>query len=97
MAGAAQLQEFVGANTRRLREHHGWNQETLAQSVGTSARHLRDIESGNVNMTLETLALLAKALSVEAVELLRPARVTRRGPGRPKKKRTTKTESSRSR
>ena len=95
MAGAAQLKEFVGANTRRLREQHGWPQEMLAQEVGTSTRHLRDIETGKVNMTLETLALIARALRVDAIELLHPAKVHRRGPGRPKKKRTVSGSNSR--
>lgn len=83
MAGD-ELRSFVAANVRQLRERRGQSQQDVADEVGVSPRYYRDIEAGVVNLTLETLARLARAVDVEAMELLRPARLKKRGPGRPK-------------
>lgn len=86
MAGAADLRSYVGANTRRSREQLGISQQAAAELVGVSPRYFRDIEAGRVNLTLVTLGLLARALEVPAHQLLRPAQLVQRGPGRPKAK-----------
>ena len=84
MAVERDLRSFVGANARRYRERAGLNQEQAADLMGVSPRYFRSVEAGQVNLTLGTLELLARALRVEAHQLLRPARLERRGPGRPR-------------
>ncbi len=86
MAVGADLRNYVAANARTYRERRGQTQEETAELAGVSPRYYSDLEAGRVNMTLETLRRLSSALSVEASELLRPARLRRRGPGRPVKR-----------
>lgn len=83
----AALKKYVAANARRLRERIELTQDGAAQRIGVSPRYYRDIEGGRVNLTLNTLGLLANALGVEAHRLLRPATLVLRGRGRPKKRR----------
>lgn len=82
----AALKKYVGANARRFREKSELTQEKAAAKIGVSPRYYRDIELGQVNLTLVTLGLVADALGVEARQLLRPAQIQRRGPGRPKRR-----------
>ena len=80
------LQGYVGMNARRLRERLGLPQDKLAASVGMSPSRYRAVEGGRVNLTLATLVRIADRLGVPADLLLRPTRIVRRGPGRPKKR-----------
>ncbi len=84
MPAAVDIRHYVAANARRLREARGQNQQDAADLMGVSPRRYREIEAGLVNLTLRSLGALSKALDVEPMELLRPARLKKRGPGRPK-------------
>jgi len=74
---------FIGSHVRRLREFWAISQQDLADSIQTTTRYVQHIESGTVNVTVETLVRLAKRLSVEPAELLFPCEITKPKPGRP--------------
>ena len=63
---------MVGRNLLRLRQARGLSQERLALVTGYSRQYLSGIESGRRNPTVEVLDVLAAALGVAAVDLLRP-------------------------
>ncbi|MGJ4880283.1 helix-turn-helix domain-containing protein [Bradyrhizobium sp. HKCCYLRH1065] len=68
-SSANNLLRRVGSNVRALRERRSLTQDYLAFTAGLATRHLQKIEAGQVNLTLRTMARLAKALNVD-VELL---------------------------
>ena len=61
---------FLARNVYRLRIQHGLTQEDLAHRVGTKQPRIAEIERGDANPRLETLAKLARALEVEIDALL---------------------------
>ncbi len=84
MPAGVDIRHYVAANARLHRERLGLNQHQAAGLAGVSDRRYREIEAGLANLTLLSLWALSKALKVEPMELLRPARLKKRGPGRPK-------------
>jgi transcriptional regulator with XRE-family HTH domain len=68
--GLRQLQRRLAANIRLLRQTRHLSQEELSSGAGLAVRHLQKIESGEVNVTLKTLASLAAALDVDPHALL---------------------------
>src|SRR4051794_16650262 len=48
----------------------GMTQEQLAQAIGTSQNQVWRIESGQANITLDTLDRLARALKISVYELI---------------------------
>jgi transcriptional regulator with XRE-family HTH domain len=74
----------VGRRVAELRIARKLTQEELAERAEVSARYIQRIERGRENLTLVTVANLAKALGVEVVSLLRKAKVGPAKPGRPK-------------
>jgi transcriptional regulator with XRE-family HTH domain len=80
--------ESVAANVRRRRAQLGLTQEALAELAGMDVRFLQRLESGSVNMRLETLLRVAEPLGVTAARLLRPAVLPAGVPGRPSRRRT---------
>lgn len=69
---AANLQLVLAENLRRLRSEHGLSQEAFALTSGIHRTYVGGIERGERNVTLDTLARIAKAFDVEAADLLRP-------------------------
>ena len=60
-----------GTKLRRLRKEHGFTQETLAEMVGITRRHLSDLERGKKNNTLlSNSKRLSMALDVAIDELI---------------------------
>ena len=55
----------IGANIRRLRMLRGWTQTQLATVIDSDANLLGRIERGQQNVTLLTLARIARGLEVE--------------------------------
>lgn len=55
------IQKEFGLHIRLLRQEHGW----------VSWRHLQQIESGQKNVTLETIIKLAKLFKITPSELLK--------------------------
>jgi transcriptional regulator with XRE-family HTH domain len=60
----------VGARLKQLRYAAGHTQEAMATRVGSGLRNYQRLETGQVNMSLRTLARLAVALDVAPADLL---------------------------
>jgi transcriptional regulator with XRE-family HTH domain len=62
----------VARHVRRLRRVRGLSQEGLAELVGNTWKHIGQVERGEVNVGLDILAGIARALSVDVVDLVAP-------------------------
>jgi transcriptional regulator with XRE-family HTH domain len=62
---------FLGVNVFRLRKAAGLTQEQLAKRAGLRQPRIAEIERGDANPRLETIAKVAYALNAEVAELLR--------------------------
>jgi transcriptional regulator with XRE-family HTH domain len=71
------LRERVGLNVQRLRRNAGLSQEECAHRAKVHQTYLSGVERGVRNPTVMVLAKIAKALGVEADELLRTPAKTR--------------------
>lgn len=60
----------VGMNLKSARRSARLRQTDLATKSGVAYRHYQDIEAGKINLTLDTLFRLAKALDVHPAALL---------------------------
>jgi XRE family transcriptional regulator, aerobic/anaerobic benzoate catabolism transcriptional regulator len=78
-ADTALLRE-IGALVRTERAKRGMTRRTLAAQCQTSERYLAQIESGTGNPSMLVLDAIARALGVEAVDLLPPRRHAATGP-----------------
>lgn len=65
------LVRLLGENVRRERLRLGLTQDELAVEAGITRSYLSDLERGTRNPTVHALGLLARALKVEASDLLR--------------------------
>ena len=79
---ATKLHPFVRAVARRiaaLRQELGLTQEELASKLGIAHKNVQRLESGRQNLTLQTLARVAKVLEVTPAALMAspPAPVSR--------------------
>ena len=70
---SSRLQRKLGKAVRRLRKDLGFSQESFADAVGMHRAHMGEIERGESNVTLETLARLAKQLRLPVSALLAEA------------------------
>ena len=60
----------VGRHVQRLRRSRGFSQERLAELVGNTGKHIGQVERGEVNVGLDILTRIARALSVDIGDLL---------------------------
>lgn len=60
----------MGNKIQKYRKKSGYTQEELADIIKISRAHMRHIEQGRKSPSLEVLNKLAKALKVNASELL---------------------------
>ena len=65
------IQKKVGAKVRALRKKKGWSQDVFADKTGLHRAHVGEIERGESNVTLQTLKILADALGVRIVDLVK--------------------------
>jgi transcriptional regulator with XRE-family HTH domain len=65
---ARPLQEYVGRNLRAYRRHKGITQERAAELLGVDVRYLRRIETGQMNLQLQTIDHIARTLEVDPLE-----------------------------
>ena len=63
---------ILASNVYRLRKDSGLTQEQLAEAVGVRQPRIAEVERGDANPRLDTLAKLAFALGVPAFALLDP-------------------------
>ena len=66
------MRTLVGRNFARLRQEKGLTQEEVEAPSGVSQQYISSLERGKRNPTVITLYLLAQALGVSHVELVRP-------------------------
>jgi transcriptional regulator with XRE-family HTH domain len=64
------IRQRIALNVRRIRTHLGLTQESVAFSAGLALRHYQKIEAAELNITLESLVRIAKALKVDISKLL---------------------------
>lgn len=58
-----------GLNLKRLREQQGLSQEELYYRANLSKNQIGNIERGEVNTTISTVFVIAKALQIDMKEL----------------------------
>jgi len=63
------VRAHVGKMVRKFRLLRGWSQEQLAERAGSSPKNLGRVERGEVNVGVDGLADLARALSVQIGDL----------------------------
>jgi transcriptional regulator with XRE-family HTH domain len=61
----------LGKNLKRIRTRKGMTQGDIVRALGVSRSFVSNIENGNTNPTLATIARLAKVLEVPVEELIR--------------------------
>jgi transcriptional regulator with XRE-family HTH domain len=81
-----EVRAVLGRNLKLYRGLRAMSQASLAEKAGISVPFLSDIERGNKWPYMDTLISIAKALQIEAYELLKPAE------GGPKKTKDTLTK-----
>ena len=64
------LHVAFGLAVRQLREERGISQEELGQLTGLHRNHVGQIERAELNPTLKSVELIARALTVEPSELI---------------------------
>jgi transcriptional regulator with XRE-family HTH domain len=62
----------VGRNIRKVRIEKSWTQEKLATRSKLTYEYINRLENGRVNVSLDTLVRIAKALKIEPHLLLIP-------------------------
>jgi XRE family transcriptional regulator, regulator of sulfur utilization len=67
---AEELQRRFGNNLRRVRLSLGLTQKEAAEAAQANQTYLSQVELGNKNMTLESMAQLANGLGVSVAALL---------------------------
>lgn len=67
----------LASNVYRLRKDRGLTQEQLAEAVGVRQPRIAEVERGDANPRLDTLAKLAYALGVPPFALLDPGYLDR--------------------
>src|SRR5262245_20195784 len=61
-ASRGTLRRRLARSTRTLRAARGWTQEEAAEAAGLYSRHYRKVEAGQVNVTIDTIERLCRAL-----------------------------------
>ena len=79
------LLRAVGRRIAELRAERGWTQEAFAEHYGASAKYAQTLELGSENLSLATLARIARTLKAPVRELFAPPKSLKANPGRPKK------------
>ena len=65
------LQEKIGSRIRELRSARGWSQEEFADRCAIHRGHMGQIERGEKDMTISTLAKVSKGLETTVSALLK--------------------------
>jgi transcriptional regulator with XRE-family HTH domain len=82
----AKLLDSVGRRIGELRERAGLTQADVAERAAMSLTNYQRIEAGTQNLTLRTMARIARVLGCEVAAFLEAPKAPRPKPGRPKRK-----------
>jgi transcriptional regulator with XRE-family HTH domain len=63
------LRRKVAGNIKKIRTQKGYTQERLAELSGFHYKYYQKIESGMVNLTIDSLERLAKTLKISVSKL----------------------------
>ncbi len=66
------IQKIVGNNLKYFRYQSGLSQEKFYEKYGLNSKYLACVERGEVNVTIDFLANLAKVLEVDIREFFNP-------------------------
>jgi transcriptional regulator with XRE-family HTH domain len=66
-----EMRDIVARNLRRLRNEKGWSQEELSFRAKVDRSYISQLETGVYSASVTMLGKLAKALGVDAGELLK--------------------------
>jgi transcriptional regulator with XRE-family HTH domain len=61
---------MVGQKIRVCRKDAGLNQEQLAEKADLTYKYIGEVERGTVNISLDSLVRIAKALKVKVTDLV---------------------------
>ncbi len=75
--------ETLAANVTRFRTEKGFSADDLYLRSGVTASVIEAIERAEVNVSLHQLEMVAKALGVTEVQLLKPCEIPIEGATRP--------------
>jgi transcriptional regulator with XRE-family HTH domain len=64
------IRDLMASNIKRIREKRGLTQVQAAEKAEIDPRYYPRIERGEINITLETLYKIVKALKVKASDIL---------------------------
>ena len=64
---------ILGQNVRNFRKQAHLSQEKLGEKAALSYKYVGEIERGSVNVSLDSLARIAKALNVKIADLVSAA------------------------
>ncbi|PPI82609.1 transcriptional regulator [Marinobacter maroccanus] len=64
------IRRRFGENLRAIRKARGFSQEHLAHAAGIDRSYLGKVERGEVNLTIEKLYLLSKAIRCSPKDLI---------------------------
>jgi transcriptional regulator with XRE-family HTH domain len=64
------IRRRFGENLRAIRKARGFSQEHLAHAAGIDRSYLGKVERGEVNLTIEKLYLLSKAIRCSPKDLV---------------------------
>jgi transcriptional regulator with XRE-family HTH domain len=67
----ADILTVLGQNIKYYRSKLGMTQEELAKQAGINRSYLASLERGRRNTTVKTVEMLAKALGVSTMDLVR--------------------------
>ena len=70
---ASQLLKLLGVSVRQRREQLGISQEAFANKCGVHRTYVGKVERGEQNVSMSSLARLAKGLGVPVWQLVREA------------------------
>jgi len=73
MQKSSLLRRSFAANLRREREALGLSQQALANLAGRHRTYVGSVERGERNISIDSFEALARALGVEAADLMKPA------------------------
>ena len=66
-----ELQEKIGSRIRAIRLKRGWSQEEFADICGIHRGHMGQIERGEKDVSISTLAKVGKGLDMAVATLLK--------------------------